>query len=50
MAVLPAVTVHPLWHLTMAIRTVTVALNGIHGRAESRPPLGRLATLVALAV
>jgi membrane protein len=39
-----------LWHLTMAMRTVTVALNKIHGQEESRPPFRRLATSVGLAV
>jgi membrane protein len=38
------------WHLTMAMRTVTVALNRIHGKRESRPMLVRLGTSVGLAV
>jgi membrane protein len=39
-----------LWHLTMAIRTATVALNKIHGAEEARPAGKRLAISVALAV
>ena len=39
-----------LWHLTMAMRVVTVALNRIHGEEESRPFARRIATSVGLAV
>jgi membrane protein len=39
-----------LWHLTMGIRTVTVALNKIHGEPESRPAGRRLAISIGLAV
>ena len=39
-----------LWHLTMAIRVVTVALNRIHGEEESRPFLLRIGTSIGLAI
>jgi membrane protein len=39
-----------LWHLTMAMRVASVALNRIHGKEESRPLLHRLATSIGLAV
>jgi membrane protein len=39
-----------LWHLTMAMRVVTVALNRIHGKEESRPLTRRLAVWIGLAV
>jgi membrane protein len=39
-----------LWHLTMAMRTVTVALNRIHGKEESRPAAKRIAISIGLAV
>ncbi|MDQ3823506.1 MAG: YihY/virulence factor BrkB family protein [Actinomycetota bacterium] len=39
-----------LWHLTMAMRVATVALNKIHREGESRPFLLRIATSVGLAL
>ena len=39
-----------LWHLTMAVRVVTVALNKIHGEEESRPFARRIAISIGLAV
>ena len=38
-----------LWHLTMAMRVVSVALNRIHGEEESRSLARRLATSIGLA-
>jgi membrane protein len=39
-----------LWHLTMALRVTTVALNRIHGKEESRPFVRRLAASIGLAI
>ena len=39
-----------LWHLTMAMRVVSVALNRIHRKEDSRPLARRLATSIGLAV
>ena len=39
-----------LWHLTMAMRATTVALNKIHGKPESRPFARRIALSIGLAV
>jgi membrane protein len=39
-----------LWHLTMAMRVATVALNRIHGEEESRPFARRIGTWIGLAV
>ena len=39
-----------LWHLTMAMRVATVALNKIHREEESRPFVRRIATSVGLAL
>lgn len=39
-----------LWHLTMAMRATTVALNKIHGEEESRPASRRVAVSIGLAI
>jgi membrane protein len=38
------------WHLVMAMRTTTVALNRIHGKEESRPLVQRVGVWTGLAV